>query len=138
MNYPTNWTITFKQKMRKVIVIFLSLLFLSVCQQTYALGKNKSHRPENKVNKVEDKWLGWDKAEHFLISGFLAGSSYSIYHKSFDNDNKSSIYFASIFSLSIGVGKEISDMRTPKDKFSYKDLIFDILGISAGLFIASH
>jgi len=73
-----------------------------------------------------------------LISGFLAGSSYSIYHKSFDNDKESSIYFASIFSLSIGVGKEISDMKKPKDKFSYKDIIFDILGISVGILIASH
>lgn len=124
--------------MRKIIVIFLSLLLFSVCQQTFALGKNKSHGPENKVNKVEDKWLGWDKAGHFLISGFLAGSAYSIYHQSFDNDKESSIYFASIFTLSLGVGKELSDMRKPKDKFSYKDLIYDILGISAGLFIVSH
>jgi uncharacterized protein YfiM (DUF2279 family) len=111
---------------------------LSIYQRGYALGKNKSHQPENKVNKVEDKWLGWDKAGHFLISGFLAGSSYSIYHQSFNNDKKSSIYFASIFTLSLGVGKEINDMRKPKDKFSYKDIIFDVLGISAGLFIASH
>jgi len=125
--------------MRKTVLIFIFLILsLSFHQQGYTLGKNKSHRSENKVKKVEDKWLGWDKAGHFLISGFLAGSSYSIYHQSFNNDNESSIYFASIFSLSIGVGKEISDMRKPKDKFSYKDIIFDVLGISAGLFIASH
>lgn len=125
--------------MRKLILIFLFLfLLVDISQISYALGKNKSHRPESRVKQVEDKWLGWDKAGHFLISGFLAGSSYSIYHQSFNNDKESSIYFASIFSLSIGVGKEISDMRKPKDKFSYKDLIFDILGISAGLFIASH
>jgi len=125
--------------MRKLILIFLfPFLLLDISQISYALGRNKSHRPENKVKKVEDKWLGWDKAGHFLISGFLAGSSYSIYHKSFDNDKESSIYFASIFTLSLGVGKEISDMRKPKDKFSYKDIIFDILGISVGILIASH
>ncbi|OGC81377.1 MAG: hypothetical protein A2W07_06385 [candidate division Zixibacteria bacterium RBG_16_43_9] len=94
---------------------------------------------EKKVKKVkEDKWLGWDKAGHFLISAFLAGFSYSIYYKSFDNDKKSSIYFASVFTLSLGAGKEISDMKKPKDRFSYKDLVFDVLGISAGLFIASR
>jgi len=125
--------------MRKYILVLLCFfIFWNTINISYALDKNKSHRPENKVKKVEDKWLGWDKAGHFLISGFLAGSSYSIYHQSFNNDKESSIYFASIFSLSIGVGKEISDMRKPKDKFSYKDIIFDVLGISAGLFIASH
>jgi uncharacterized protein YfiM (DUF2279 family) len=125
--------------MRKVVIIFLLLsLLLSLCQQTDALDKSKSHRRESKVKKVEDKWLGWDKAGHFLISGFLAGASYSIYHLSFNNDKESSIYFASIFTLSLGFGKEISDMRKPKDKFSYKDAIFDILGTSAGILIASQ
>jgi uncharacterized protein YfiM (DUF2279 family) len=125
--------------MRKTFLILIFLvLSLSFHQNGNALGKNKSHRSETKIKKVEDKWLGWDKAGHFLISGFLAGSSYSIYHQSFNKDKKSSIYFASIFTLSLGVGKELSDMRKPKDKFSYKDLIYDILGISAGLFIASH
>jgi len=125
--------------MRKIFLIFIFLILsLSFHQKGNALGKNKSHRPEDKVKKVEDKWLGWDKAGHFLISGFLAGSSYSIYHQSFNNDRESSIYFASIFSLSIGVGKEISDMKKPKDKFSYKDVIFDVLGISAGILIASQ
>ena len=125
--------------MRKYILVLLCFfIFWNTVTIGYALDKQKSHRRENKVKKVEDKWLGWDKAGHFLISGFLAGSSYSIYHQSFNNDKKSSIYFASVFTLSLGVGKEISDMKKPKDKFSYKDIIFDVLGISAGLFIASH
>lgn len=125
--------------MRKAIIIFLWLvLFLAVCQQTHAVDKGKPHRRENKVTKVEDKWLAWDKAGHFLISGFIAGSSYSIYHRSFDNDRNSSTYFASILTLSLGVGKELSDMRKPRDKFSYKDIIFDVLGISAGIAIASQ
>lgn len=125
--------------MRKITLLFLFLfIFWNTINISYALDKQKSHQVEKKVKKVKDKWLGWDKAGHFLISGFLAGSSYSIYHQSFDNDKESSVYFASIFSLSIGVGKEISDMKKPKDRFSYKDLIFDVLGISAGLFIASR
>jgi len=125
--------------MRKYILVLLCFfIFWNTVVIVYALDKQKSHRTEKKVKKVEDKWLAWDKAGHFLISGFLAGSSYSIYHQSFNNDRESSIYFASIFSLSIGVGKEISDMKKPKDKFSYKDVIFDVLGISAGILIASQ
>ena len=125
--------------MRKTILIFIFIILFLTFQQTgKTLGKDKPHRPIIKTQKVEDKWLGWDKAGHFLISGFLAGSSYAIYHKSFNNDRESSIYFASIFSLSLGAGKELSDMKKPKDKFSYKDIIFDILGTSAGIIIASQ
>lgn len=125
--------------MRKVIIIvFWLVLFVAVCQQIHAADKSKPHPRENKVRKIEDKWLGWDKAEHFLISGFIAGSSYSVYHRSFDNDGESSTYFASILTLSLGVGKELSDSKKPRDKFSYKDIIFDVLGISAGIAIASQ
>jgi len=122
--------------MRKYILILLCFfIFWNTVTIGYALDKQKSHRTEK---KVKDKWLGWDKAGHLLISAFLAGSSYSIYYKSFDNDKKSSIYFASVFTLSLGAGKEISDMKKPKDRFSYKDLVFDVLGISAGILIASQ
>ncbi|HVP37387.1 MAG TPA: DUF2279 domain-containing protein [Terriglobales bacterium] len=125
--------------MRKSFLIFIFLILsLSFYQTGNALYKNKPHLRGNKVDQVEDKWLAWDKAGHFLISGFLAGSSYAIYHKSFNNDRKSSIYFASIFTLGLGVGKELSDMRKPKDKFSYKDIIFDILGTTVGIIIASQ
>ncbi len=114
------------------------ILLLSIYQTSNALDKKASRLSEKKVKKIEDKWLGWDKAGHFLISGILAGSSYAIYHQSFNNDRKSSIYFASIFTLSLGAGKELSDSRKPHDKFSYKDLIFDVLGASAGLLIVAR
>jgi uncharacterized protein YfiM (DUF2279 family) len=95
---------------------------------------------ENNTGKKvkEDKWVGWDKFGHFFLSGFLAGASYSIYHKNFNNDKESSVYFASILTLGAGVGKEVSDSQKPQNIFSCKDLIFDILGISAGLLIAAN
>ncbi|MFH0931854.1 MAG: DUF2279 domain-containing protein [Candidatus Zixiibacteriota bacterium] len=126
--------------MRKVILIsLLFLLFFNVPWTNYALDKNKSKKTVIKSNTIkEDKWLGWDKFGHFFISGFLSGTSYSIYHKSFNNDKESSILFSSSFALSLGVGKEINDMKKPQNKFSYKDLIFDLMGISVGLIIASN
>ncbi len=125
--------------MRKSIIILLSLLLLSSIYQTgNALDKKASRSSEKKVRKIEDKWLSWDKAGHFLISGILAGSSYSVYHESFNNDRNSSIYFASIFTLSLGTGKELSDSRKPHDKFSYKDLIFDVMGAAVGLLIVAR
>ena len=126
--------------MRKVILIFgLFFLFMAAYQTNYALDKYRSKKTETKNHTIkEDKWLGWDKFGHFFISGFLSGTSYSIYHKSFNNDKESSILFSSSFTLSLGIGKEINDMKKPQNKFSYKDLIFDLMGISLGLIIASH
>ncbi len=126
--------------MRKVILIFaLFLLFMAAYKTNYALDKYRSKKTETKSHTIkEDKWLGWDKFGHFFISGFLSGSSYSIYHKSFNNDKESSVYFAGTFTLSLGIGKETADMKKPQNKFSYKDLICDLLGISLGLIVASN
>jgi len=124
---------------KKLIFLTLIFLLLNTSQNIYAWTENSSNRTENKIKKTkEDNWLGWDKLGHFFISGFLSGSSYSIYHKSFNNDKESSILFSSSFTLSLGVGKEINDMKKPQNKFSYKDLIFDLMGSSFGLIIASH
>ncbi|MCJ7497566.1 MAG: DUF2279 domain-containing protein [candidate division Zixibacteria bacterium] len=124
---------------KKIIFLTLIFLLLNTSQNIYAWTENSSNRTENKIKKTnEDKWLGWDKFGHFFISGFLSGSSYSIYHKSFNNDKESSLYFAGTFTLSLGIGKEITDMKKPQNKFSYKDLIFDLMGISLGLIVASN
>jgi len=150
-----------------VLIFFLLILFLNPCKENYAQDNrgtgvsifpllckervrerllSSSIKPdatyiysENKKQKSkEDKWLGWDKAGHFFVSGFLAGASYSVYHKSFNNTRESSVYFSSILTLSIGIGKEVNDRKKPQNRFSYKDLIYDILGISAGLLIAAN
>jgi uncharacterized protein YfiM (DUF2279 family) len=124
---------------KKFIFLTLIFLLLNTSQNIYAWTVNSSNRTENKIKKTkEDKWLGWDKFGHFFISGFLSGSSYSIYHKSFNNDKESSVYFASTITLSLGFGKELSDMKKPQNKFSYKDLVCDLMGISLGLIVASN
>ncbi len=71
-----------------------------------------------------DKWLSNDKFKHFFVS-------YIIYSASYEITNKEN---SAIITFSIGVSKEIYD-GFRKEKFSYKDLIWDILGISFGLFL---
>jgi uncharacterized protein YfiM (DUF2279 family) len=36
------------------------------------------------------------------------------------------------------LGKEVYDERRPNGKFSYKDLVADVLGIGVGLWIATR
>ena len=88
--------------------------------------------------KLSDVWWGKDKLQHFLLSGVIVGFSYKIYHDAFDEDKNSSVKFSFCLTLSLGFGKEIYDGARPDKNFCIKDLLFDILGIGTGLFIATR
>jgi uncharacterized protein YfiM (DUF2279 family) len=88
--------------------------------------------------KTCDRWLAWDKVEHFGVSAYLSVVSYKIYHDFYHNHKKSSLCFSGGLTFSLGLGKEVYDEKKPSGDFSYKDLVADILGIGMGLWIASR
>lgn len=122
-------------------ILFLSLiLFLLLFNNSLAntfLQKDSSEIVEEDKVRPVDKWWGMDKAKHFLVSAFLAGVSYKIYHDELHNKKEHSLYFSAGFTFSLGLGKEICDETKPKKKFSYKDLLYDLLGIGVGLLIVT-
>ena len=122
------------------VLIFLLLLFL--CQVSHAQNTSEtSLLNENEKRdslKTSDKWLAPDKLEHFGVSAYLSALSYEIYHRFYNNGEKSSLYFSCGLTFSFGLGKEIHDQRRPDGEFSYKDLVADVLGIAAGLWIATR
>jgi len=87
---------------------------------------------------VKDKWLGFDKFQHFFLSTHLTVFSYEVHHRSYHNTKESSRYFSSGLVVTIGIGKETWDSKKPRGKFSYKDLIAGGLGIILGLSIAHN
>lgn len=93
---------------------------------------------ESDTLKICDRWLAWDKVEHFGISAFLSATSYEIFRDFYHNNQKSSLCFSGALTFSMGVGKEVYDEKRPNGKFSYKDLVADILGIGLGLWIATR
>ena len=118
-----------------IFVILITLFGNSLADPT---DQQDSIKIEKAKTKWVDKWWGKDKAKHFLLSAFLAGASYKIYHDQLNNKKENSLYFSTGFSLSPGLGKEIYDETRPQKKFSYKDLIYDILGIGVGLLIVTR
>ncbi|MEO0144967.1 MAG: hypothetical protein ABIL49_06275 [candidate division WOR-3 bacterium] len=74
--------------------------------------------------ETKDSWFSKDKFKHFF-------TSYIIYSFSRENLNKEK---AISITFSIGISKEIFD-GFRKEKFSYKDLVWDILGICLGVMI---
>jgi uncharacterized protein YfiM (DUF2279 family) len=122
-------------------VLFLCLLILLILLFSYSLA-DATQQDSLKIEKVKtkkvDKWWGKDKAKHFLVSAFLAGACYKIYHNQWHNKKEHSLYFSTGFTLSLGLGKEIYDDTRSQNKFSYKDLIYDLLGIGVGLLIVTR
>jgi uncharacterized protein YfiM (DUF2279 family) len=118
----------------KRILLFCFFLFLFLHQISHA----ESQSEKSDTLKTCDRWLAWDKVEHVGISAYLSIASYKIYHDFYHNRKKSSLYFSSGLTFSLGLGKEVYDEKNPNGKFSYKDLLADILGIGLGLWIATR
>ena len=122
-------------------VLFLCVLIILILLFSYSLAdatQQDSLKIEKSKTEKVDKWWGKDKAKHFLVSAFLTGACYKIYHNQWHNKKEHSLYFSTGFTLSLGLGKEIYDNTRPRNKFSYKDLIYDLLGIGVGLFIVTR
>jgi putative lipoprotein len=128
--------------LNKDIPVFCFFVFLFLCRISPA--EDKSQRSfSNESDKLDslrtsDRWLARDKLEHFGVSAFLSVLSYRVYHDFYNKDKESSLCFSCGLTFSLGLGKEIYDKKKPGGKFSYKDLVADILGLAAGLWIATR
>lgn len=96
------------------------------------------HSSQSDTIGLSDKWLAPDKLEHLAVSAFLSGVSYSVFRDFYYNKKESSAYFSVTLTLGLGLGKEFYDQRMPTGKFSYKDLVADVLGTALGLWIAAR
>ncbi|MCK4427022.1 MAG: hypothetical protein KAW16_00910 [candidate division Zixibacteria bacterium] len=123
-------------------LIFCFFLFLFLYQISHAENESQisflNENGESDTLKISDRWLAWDKVEHFGVSAYLSAVSYKVYHDFYHNHKESSLYFSFSLTFSLGLGKEVYDQRRPNGKFSYKDLVADILGIGVGLWIATR
>jgi putative lipoprotein len=123
-------------------LIFCFFLFLLLHQISHAERESQisflNENGESDTLKISDRWLAWDKVEHFGVSAYLSAISYKIYHDFYHNHKESSLYFSFSLTFSLGLGKEVYDQRRPNGKFSYKDLVADILGVGFGLWIATR
>jgi len=132
--------------MSRFCLMLISFVILLVCFSFSAqiacgqeCGVSVAFHPSHPDTvRIQDKWLAWDKVEHLGVSALFSGTLYSVFHDFYNNDRKSSLYLSSSLTFSLGLGKEFYDRRTPRNKFSYKDLVADVLGIGIGLLIATR
>ena len=140
LRYSRDVTKKINFPLRRVILfsVWLSFLVQSSWADPTQDVSFSGNAPQTDTVMISDRWVAWDKAEHLGVSAFLCGVSYSIFRDFYRNQQESSIYFSAAFTFSAGLGKEFCDQKTPQGRFSYKDLVADILGIGLGLLIATR
>jgi len=110
---------------------------LSVCSIKYDSTITTTYVYRSK-KRESDPWFSEDKFWHFALSLTLTGSSYHFIRCRLDEPETRAAVYSLGFSFGCGLGKELYDSKKPRSYFSYKDLIYDLLGIGAGYLLFIH
>ena len=117
--------LTAKQKYRLFLIVLL--ICFSGCT-TY----QKTASPHT---AKKDEWFAKDKAQHFSASFLIGALTYAIARAGeADKDDASIIAFS--FSSTCGIAKKIND-EAKRNDWSYKDLIWDIIGGAGGVSVSN-
>ena len=80
-----------------------------------------------------DDWFAPDKVQHFFSSAFVQTMSYGALRTTGLNHG-SALAGATITTATVGIGKEIHDLKTHGD-FSYRDMTWDAIGTGAATIV---
>jgi uncharacterized protein YfiM (DUF2279 family) len=86
----------------------------------------------------EDEWLGADKVFHFVGSFLMVGIGTWAHSRCHRHGIEQDIRFGTGLTFSLGMVKELLDERQDTNRFSWKDMVANVLGIFlAALIITS-
>jgi len=80
--------------------------------------------------RQRDPWFGMDKLKHLSSAFMFTTTGYYIQHKIVRLDENQSVVNSGMITISLGLGKEISDAYQPQGFFSLRDLLADGAGIA--------
>jgi uncharacterized protein YfiM (DUF2279 family) len=90
------------------------------------------------LEQYEDEWFGVDKFHHFAYSLGTTALMFHVYHCQLNNPTPGSQILSISTTALLGISKELYDKFCKKTLFSYKDLTFDILGITTAVLFFAH
>ena len=93
------------------------------------LGSFSLGGPQERA-RAPDEWLARDKVKHFVVSAVIQSAGHSVLRAN-GYDYREAAWTAGAITLTVGVGKEIWDVRRGS-YFSWKDLGADALGGGTG------
>ena len=88
--------------------------------------------------KIEDKWLAYDKVQHFTFSFLWTLSSQYVLVNNMNMYEQDALPCSVVSSLSTGIIKETYDMKQPNGYFSNKDIVANTLGILLAVMIINE
>ena len=120
--------------MRKPLIILIFCQLFIFVLNSYDQNTLPDTTYQNKKLQ-EDQWLEKDKLKHFFVSFYSASfANWYAYHYYGLSRNQSRRAGIAV-SLSLGIFKEIFDKKRQR-KFSWKDMIFNLLGaLSASILL---
>ena len=90
------------------------------------------------AKRASESWFGEDKLAHFALSLTLTGASYHFIRCQLVAPEPRATVYALGFTFGCGLSKEGCDSTRPRNHFSYKDLLYDMLGAGAGYLLFIH
>ncbi len=136
---PLPWEYALPFKISRVYQSIIIYLLVIVCNPLFAGPKPESLNAyfqsiamiEKK--EVNDKWLSPDKGYHLV--GSMIGTTLvgQLSMKGFDTSRGKSQIIGVGAAFSLGLAKEIYDSGKQKNKFSWKDLMANGVGIIVGV-----
>lgn len=83
----------------------------------------------------QDDWFGEDKVHHTVMSFMLTWLGTLTHDLMHDHGWNQDIRAGAGFSITLGLAKEFRDRRMPKNRFSWKDIVADLLGIAMAVLL---
>ena len=92
----------------------------------------RSDKLQTLKKKSGDSWIGRDKGLHLVGSMISTIAISKTSQTFFNNSHDQSLKLGIGVTFGLGLGKELWDSTKKNNKFSYKDLTADIVGILIG------
>ncbi|MDD4961347.1 MAG: hypothetical protein PHX07_03820 [Candidatus Marinimicrobia bacterium] len=86
------------------------------------------------LHQPNDRWFSPDKWMHLSSSYFIVLQSHYVLNRNFRFPENEAKNISVGLSFSLSLGKEFYDVFGKKGIFSWKDLVYDILGCALGYF----
>lgn len=81
-----------------------------------------------------DPWLGFDKAQHLVVSALLTLSVQYVLTDKARRSQRGALPLSAASAGAVGLGKELYDRHySPSQYFSRRDLVADAVGIALGV-----
>ena len=85
----------------------------------------------------QDKFFGKDKLYHFTASGAIGAVVTAVSMNNGISNCKAPVIGVS-FSVGVGAGKELYDLKVKETYWSWKDMVWNVIGSTAGSYAVSE